>query len=115
MPFISSVQGWVNQPSIIKLENLLSNQEAMMKQMSKKSSSQGGNYVSSMNTSGSTPITCYRCRKLRHLRRDCLLKVTCSWCGRSGHLKKNFRVTLTNDNANVIHAVEALDDEPEWE
>ncbi|KAG6424918.1 hypothetical protein SASPL_115341 [Salvia splendens] len=33
MPFISSIQGWVNQPSIIELENLLSNQEALVKQI----------------------------------------------------------------------------------
>ena len=33
MPFISSIQGWVNQPSITELENLLSNQEALMKQI----------------------------------------------------------------------------------
>lgn len=39
MPFISSIQGWVKQPSIIELENLLSNQEALVKQMSEKSTS----------------------------------------------------------------------------
>ncbi|KAG6391252.1 hypothetical protein SASPL_149005 [Salvia splendens] len=33
MPFISSIYGWVNQPSIIELENLLSNQEALVKQI----------------------------------------------------------------------------------
>ena len=33
MPFISSIQGWAKQPSIIELENLLSNQEALEKQM----------------------------------------------------------------------------------
>ncbi|KAA8532301.1 hypothetical protein F0562_032334 [Nyssa sinensis] len=33
MPFISSIQGWANQPSIIELENLLLNREALMKQM----------------------------------------------------------------------------------
>ncbi|ESR33725.1 hypothetical protein CICLE_v10006335mg [Citrus x clementina] len=32
MPFISLVQGWPNQPTIIELENLLSNQEAIHKQ-----------------------------------------------------------------------------------
>ncbi|KAG6384138.1 hypothetical protein SASPL_156061 [Salvia splendens] len=33
MPFFSSIQGWVNQPSIIELENLLSNHEALVKQI----------------------------------------------------------------------------------
>ena len=37
MPFISSIQGWVNQPSIFKLENLLSNQEALVKQVTNNS------------------------------------------------------------------------------
>ena len=39
MPFISSVQGWANQSSVVELENLLSNHEALVKQMSRKSSS----------------------------------------------------------------------------
>ena len=43
MPFISLVQGWANQPSIVELENLLSNKEALLKQMSNKSSSQEDN------------------------------------------------------------------------
>ena len=33
MSFVSSIQGWENQPTVIELENLLSNQEAMVKQM----------------------------------------------------------------------------------
>lgn len=33
LSFISSIQGWANQPSIIELENLLLNQEALVKQM----------------------------------------------------------------------------------
>jgi len=33
MPFISSVQGWANQPSIIELENVLTNHEELVKQM----------------------------------------------------------------------------------
>ncbi|KAA8549541.1 hypothetical protein F0562_001441 [Nyssa sinensis] len=36
MPFIFSIQGWANQSSIIELENLLSNQEALMKQMASR-------------------------------------------------------------------------------
>ena len=31
MPFVSSIQGWENQPTVIELENLLSNQEALIK------------------------------------------------------------------------------------
>ncbi|KAK3036233.1 hypothetical protein RJ639_030775 [Escallonia herrerae] len=34
-PFVTSVQGWLTQPSVEELENLLSNQEALAKQMAK--------------------------------------------------------------------------------
>nr|GMD12565.1 Integrase, catalytic core [Ipomoea batatas] len=33
MSFISSIQGWATQPSIVELENLLANQEALVLQM----------------------------------------------------------------------------------
>ena len=36
MPFITSIQGWANQPSVEELENLLSSQEALAKQMNNK-------------------------------------------------------------------------------
>ncbi|KAJ0106664.1 hypothetical protein Patl1_19344 [Pistacia atlantica] len=35
-PFVTSIQGWSQKPSIEELENLLSNQEALAKQMAKK-------------------------------------------------------------------------------
>ncbi|KAH7691722.1 hypothetical protein IHE45_01G017400 [Dioscorea alata] len=34
-PFITSIQGWPTQPSVVELENLLFNQEALAKQMTK--------------------------------------------------------------------------------
>ncbi|KAK3001904.1 LOW QUALITY PROTEIN: hypothetical protein RJ639_022194 [Escallonia herrerae] len=34
-PFVTSIQGWSTQPSVEELENLLSNQEALAKQMAK--------------------------------------------------------------------------------
>ncbi|KAL0404476.1 UNVERIFIED_CONTAM: hypothetical protein Sradi_2088400 [Sesamum radiatum] len=36
-PFVISVQGWSNQPSVEELENLLSNKEALAKQMARSS------------------------------------------------------------------------------
>lgn len=38
-PFVTSVQGWAEQPSVEKLENLLTNQEALAKQKISKSES----------------------------------------------------------------------------
>ncbi|KAL0453679.1 UNVERIFIED_CONTAM: Retrovirus-related Pol polyprotein from transposon RE1 [Sesamum latifolium] len=40
-PFVVSVQGWPNQPSVEELENLLSNQEALAKQMARSSEPNG--------------------------------------------------------------------------
>ena len=39
-PFLTSIQGWANQPSIVELENLLTNQEALVMQMAKASISE---------------------------------------------------------------------------
>ena len=39
-PFLTSIQGWSNQPNIIELENLLTNQEALVMQMAKTSISE---------------------------------------------------------------------------
>ncbi|KAH7837958.1 hypothetical protein Vadar_020102 [Vaccinium darrowii] len=37
MPSLTSIQGWATKPTIIELENLLSNQEALAKQMASAS------------------------------------------------------------------------------
>lgn len=85
MSFISSVQGWTTQPSIIELEKLLSNQEALMKQMLNQSTPQAddvlyardqgrGKFKQHDNSSESrsdkldgqskrNSVTCYRCDK----------------------------------------------------
>lgn len=40
IPFITSIQGWEKQPSVEELESLLSNQEALAKQMAKNFNSE---------------------------------------------------------------------------
>ncbi|KAM7491750.1 hypothetical protein LguiA_034671 [Lonicera macranthoides] len=128
MPFISSVQGWANQPTIIDLENLLSNQEALVKQMSSASSkslSQVDDVLytndrrkmnfSSKNSSdnkqsrnegesGGDSKTCFRCGKTRHFKRNCRVKIVCNRCGNSCHIKRrNCRVKLKKKDANTAH------------
>ena len=94
MPFISLVQGWANQPSIIDLENLLSNQEALVKQMSSNnirplsqvddvfytndqrkinfsSKNSSGDYKQSRSEGqrGGDSKTCFRCGETGHFKR----------------------------------------------
>ena len=91
MPFVSSIQGWENQPTVIELENLLSDQEALIKQMTSsnefsrksedvlnvkdqrrqnfhsKPSSSNGNQFRSEESSKKPFKACYRVWKTRPL------------------------------------------------
>ncbi|KAH6807330.1 hypothetical protein C2S51_028438 [Perilla frutescens var. frutescens] len=112
MPFISSIQGWATQTSIIELENLLSNQEALVKQMvgvNKQSASPvedalyakdkgKGKFVNTNNSNGRNypkgdeqskkfSKECYRCGKTGHMKRTCRVKVKCDRCGKPGHIQ----------------------------
>lgn len=44
-PFIFSLQGWTNQPTIIKLENFLANQKELARQMSGMSIFEGNDVL----------------------------------------------------------------------
>ncbi|KAK3014564.1 hypothetical protein RJ639_010178 [Escallonia herrerae] len=45
IPFVTSVQGWAVQPSVEELENILSNQEALAKKISRKSISEANDVL----------------------------------------------------------------------
>ncbi|KAG8370120.1 hypothetical protein BUALT_Bualt14G0084400 [Buddleja alternifolia] len=101
IPFITSVQGWANQPSILELENLLTNQEALARQMAgvhisggsddvlfskgkrkSKTTSKGSSNIGPQKKSNPNPDKtsyeekkCYRCGKPGHIKRFCRVKL----------------------------------------
>ena len=136
MPFVSSIQGWANQPTVIELENLLSNQEALIKQMPSsneffrksedvlyvkdqrrenfhpKLSSSNENQFRSEESLKKPFKACYRCGKPCHFKRDYQAKVVCDRCGNPGHIKPNCRVKMQESEANAVHESSSY---PIWE
>ncbi|KAK3006344.1 hypothetical protein RJ639_017493 [Escallonia herrerae] len=119
MPFVTSVQGWASQPSVEELENLLSNQEALAKQMSlqtesndvlfSKENSKSKHFSEAIGGSKNVGesshseknnqlrwknVRCYRCRQLGHVKRMCCVK-------------------LVDENANMV--TDEASDQPKWE
>nr|DAD25144.1 TPA_asm: hypothetical protein HUJ06_026608 [Nelumbo nucifera] len=137
MPFISSIQGWTNQLSIVELENLLSNQEALVTQVCGKSpsnvedaffvkdkskskhayrpsSSSGKQQKAEWEQSRNSKLTCFRCGKVGHIKSNCRAKIICKRCGKPGHIKPNCRVKLTASDVNVAHEAKDVN-EPKWD
>nr|DAD37291.1 TPA_asm: hypothetical protein HUJ06_007932 [Nelumbo nucifera] len=127
MPFISSIQRWTNQPSIVELKNLLSKQMSgkfpnvedalFVKDKSKtrnahKHSSSGSKQQKAEGEQSSTSkLTCYQCGKMGHIKENCRVKIVCKKCGKPSHIKPNCRVKLAESDANIAHEAKE-EDEP---
>ena len=110
MPFISSVQGWANQPSIVELDNLLSNQEALVKQMSSKSSSSQEDNVLYTRVQGKgKPFLKQNSSAEKHSGTEketrCSSKI-CYRCGKEGHIVKPGKNSIFLKNGKTIISVE---------
>ena len=40
---------------------------------------------------------------LGHLKHDCRVKMVCNRCGKSYHIKKNYRVNITEAEVNIAY------------
>lgn len=105
-PFVTSIQGWPQQPSVEELENMLSNQEALAKQMAKNLETEDVLLSKEMSNKKNTSTwnknkeeetttekggnshknkKCHRCGKIEHIKKNCRIKLS------------NANVACTND------------------
>ncbi|KAJ0040751.1 hypothetical protein Pint_27243 [Pistacia integerrima] len=114
--FVTSIQGWSQQPSAKELENLLSNQEALAKQMAKNFESDAVLFSkgkpNKKNTSAWNKTKEEDSSAEKGGNSQSKKSITCFRCGKTGHIKRNCRVKISK--ANVACASEG-DDQLKWE
>ncbi|KAI4346247.1 hypothetical protein L6164_013315 [Bauhinia variegata] len=104
IPYVTSIQGWAQQPSLEEFESFLSSQESLAMQMArlsvseksgdtdnknvllterkknfnpkgKKSDSKSSNNASNSSNFKKEKFKCYRCGKLGHMKKNCRVKL----------------------------------------
>ncbi|KAL4388206.1 hypothetical protein GQ457_09G012020 [Hibiscus cannabinus] len=116
-PFVTSIQGWAHQPSIEELESLLSNQEALAKQMTKSLDpeavlfSKGKDYKKyAYHKSNKDETNKGKATINYSVQNQSVVK--CYRCGKPGHIKKYCRVNLSKVN---VASEKDDDDQIKWE
>ncbi|KAH0765121.1 hypothetical protein KY285_000992 [Solanum tuberosum] len=112
-PFVTSIQGWAQQPSVEELENLLSNQEALAKQMAKSFNSEHRAVLfSKAKLNEDDPEEGTNHRKATGNSSQGYKSIRCHRCGKLGHIQRYCRVKISKANAACE---DEQDDEPKWE
>ncbi|KAL4303890.1 hypothetical protein GQ457_10G000190 [Hibiscus cannabinus] len=117
IPFVTSIQGWAHQPSVEEFESLLSNQEALAKQMAKSLDpeavlfSKGKHYKKyAYHKSNKDETNKGKATVNYSVQNQSVVK--CYRCGKPGHIKKYCRVKLSKVN---VASEKDDDDQIKWE
>ncbi|KAL0314881.1 UNVERIFIED_CONTAM: hypothetical protein Sangu_2332500 [Sesamum angustifolium] len=96
-PYVTSVQGWEKQPSVEELESLLSNQEALAKQMAKNFNFEQDAVLFSRGKLNDSERDANEKKVINHYSQSNRF-IRCYRCGKLGHIKRNSRTKLSRAN-----------------
>ena len=101
IPYVTSIQEWVQQPSLEEFENLLSSQESLAKQMTNVSIKEGKKSFKSkenQNSLASRPHSQRNSSPSRISGESSKKIFKCHRCGKMGHVKRFCRAKLQESN-----------------